>query len=113
MKVRLYEPGKPWRWIDIENDLHALQDVVGGYIEVLTINPKAAIVCNEEGKIRGMVPNRKIYIHPKGYIDTICGPFIICGIAGENFCDAPELILELRIERLAEKGGKSEDGRKA
>ena len=36
-------------------------------------------VVNEEGKLNGMEPNRRMGA------DIICGPFFICGEAGEDF----------------------------
>ena len=40
-------PGEDFCQTRIENSLEALQDFVGGYIEVVTINPYACIICNE------------------------------------------------------------------
>lgn len=111
MRARFYEPGKPWHWINIENDLSELQKIVRGNIEVLTINSKAVIVCNEEGKLNGMIPNRKIYLRDKGLIDVIHGPFLICGVDGENFTDAPELIPGMKTGKMIKAMKGDQDGR--
>ncbi|MGI5873511.1 MAG: DUF3846 domain-containing protein [Bacillota bacterium] len=95
MRVRLYEPGKPYKWIEIENDLHTLQEIVGGFIETLTISEDAVIICNEEGKINGMEPNRNVWIRGRK-IDTIFGPFLVAGCDCERFVDAPDMIPELK-----------------
>ena len=42
-------------------------------------------ICNDEGKINGMEPNRAIYDDEHNMIDVLFGPGFICGCAGENF----------------------------
>ena len=87
MKVVIVEPGKPAYEKDVMNALKPLQDIVGGYIEVLPsggpFNPldnRSVLICNEEGKLLGLPLNRQI-----GF-DVICGTFIIAGDGGEDFC---------------------------
>ena len=41
-------------WID--NTLEAMQKLVGGYIEAVS-KGDYAIICNEEGRIKGLKPN--------------------------------------------------------
>ena len=43
---------------EIEETLPAIQDLVGGFIEVCNIGKNLALVCNEEAAIRGLPPNR-------------------------------------------------------
>ena len=65
---------------DIHNDLHTLQDEVGGYIECVygfSDNDDAVLICNEMGKINNLPLNRPI----NG--DSITGNFIILN-ANEN-----------------------------
>ena len=59
IKVLVKEPGKPAVLKEIENTLKSAQALVGGYIEILTINhnPKIPLICNEEGKLKGLKPN--------------------------------------------------------
>lgn len=84
MKALLKGPkDKGFREIIIPNKLETLQQLVGGYIESVTIAEDACILCNEEGRIRGMEHNCK-YLG----ID-FCGPILIVGTAGEDFSDAP------------------------
>ena len=42
---------------DRELTLKEMQDIVGGYIEVAYDDGKTQIICNEEGKIRGLPIN--------------------------------------------------------
>lgn len=52
MKVLKKDPGKAPEMITIDGSLSSMQDVVGGYIQVLPLpRCKAIMVCNEEGKI--------------------------------------------------------------
>ena len=66
--------------ITIPNTLKAKQDKVEGLIEYtyLPDDDKVVIICNEEGKINGMGPNRDT-----GY-DIVFGPFLIVGETSED-----------------------------
>ena len=65
---------------EIPNTLEAKQKIVGGHIECTCLldDDSVSIICNEEGKIRGLPLNRDI-----GY-DIIAGTFIIAGDDYEN-----------------------------
>ena len=62
LKVLLVCPNELPKEIEIENTLKAKQDLVEGLIEVFYINDKEDIclICNEEGKIHNLKPNRFI-----------------------------------------------------
>lgn len=66
--------------IIIPNTLKAKQDKVEGLIEYtyLPDDDEVVIICNEEGKINGMSPNRYT-----GY-DIVFGPFLIVGETSED-----------------------------
>lgn len=86
MRVVLVEPGKCARPVEIEEELHAMQELVGGPIQALYPWPdRAAIVCNDEGKLIGLPYNRVL----EG-VGIIAGTFFVCGIQGENFCSLTE-----------------------
>ncbi len=57
MKVIFKEPGKNCEYRDIENTLQAVQEAVGGYIECVTIAEDIVIICNEEGRLKGLPYN--------------------------------------------------------
>lgn len=59
----------------ISNTLTAKQEKVDGLIEYVRLldDEEIILICNEEGKINGMGPNRDI-----GY-DIVFGPFLIAG----------------------------------
>ena len=65
---------------NISNSLRNLQNTVEGYIETVTF-PDFVIICNEEGRIKGLPHNANI----RGV--DFCGDIIVCGADGENFGD--------------------------
>lgn len=75
LKVLLIKPDKLPRVINIKNTLAEKQKQVGGYIEYTYLDncDDVAIICNEEGKIQGLPPNRDV-----GH-DIIMGDFLIVG----------------------------------
>ena len=82
MRVVLVEPGKCARPVEIKEDLHTMQELVGGSIQALyPWDEPVALVCNVEGKQLGLPLNRRLEDY-----DVIAGAFFICGIQGENFC---------------------------
>lgn len=72
IKVLSVEPGQPPAVKEIGNDLRSLQAEVGGLIECISFPNGCVVVCNEEGKLNGMQPNRRLGA------DIICGPFFVC-----------------------------------
>lgn len=67
----------------ISNNLENLQKFVGGYIEAVPVTRNIVMICNEEGKLKGLEPNF-------GWLgDVIVGPVIFCGVKGEEFADMP------------------------
>lgn len=87
------EPGKPPEVVSMANTLQAMQEMVGGYIEIVPLGD-ACLVCNDEGKLMGMEGNRRLGC------DIIAGPFFIAGDPGDgNLCS---LTMEQR-ERYARR----------
>lgn len=96
MKVLMVEPGiAPY-----EKELEGLKQmqaaVGGGLIEpIYPYQEKVAIVCNEEGILRGMDFNRSV---PGGY-GGVFGPFFICGLTDDDFCSlTPEQMEKFKKE---------------
>ena len=80
MKVVVVEPFKKPYAKEIDGSLESMQNIVDGWIE--TCSPPlhdddALIICNEEGKIRGLTPNRKLHFEDGVLYDVICGTFFI------------------------------------
>lgn len=55
----------------------------GGYIETFTFATDACVVCNEEGRLLDLPYNCDLL----GV--SFCGPILIIGINGDEFCDIP------------------------
>ena len=66
ISVLLVEPNKYPKMIEIDDTLEAMQEVVGGDIEeYMPFEDEVAIICNEEGKVNGLTPNRAVYGEPQ------------------------------------------------
>ena len=90
MNILLIEPGKPPRPTEIPQTLSAMQHLVGGYIQVLyPFDDPVALVCNEEGKLKGLPLNRALRDEAGTIYDIISGPFFLCGapLDSEDFAD--------------------------
>ena len=77
IKCLLVNPYQLPKEIEINNDLETLQQYVGGYIETIQYND-VIIICNDEGNLNYMQPNRAIGS------DIIFGPFLVVGDDFEN-----------------------------
>lgn len=83
IKVVVKRPGEKPYVTYISNTLENLQKHVEGYIEAVPIGNRMLLLCNEEGRIRQLVPNFRTGFH------VIFGPAVICGKDGEEFADIP------------------------
>ena len=79
IKVLKVAPHSKPEEVVLNNTLEALQEAVSegadsvGLIEIIPLTDTASLLCNEEGKLIGLEPNRRI-----GY-DVICGTFYVVG----------------------------------
>lgn len=96
MRAVAKRPGEPGKVITIDNDLKALQEYVGGYIETFTISHNVTVICNEEGRILDL-PYNVTFVGHRFY-----GPILIVGVKGEEFtdCPAPGFILDAVNRRV-------------
>lgn len=67
----------------VSNSLENLQRFVGGYIETVTPFTNLVIICNEEGRLRGLPYNCTIL-----GVDFY-GDILIAGVKGDEFADIP------------------------
>ena len=87
MNVLVIEPLKTPYTKTIDDSLESLQHEVDGYIEcVYFFDEPVVIICNEEGKINGLKPNRALKDERGSVLDVIAGTFIMCGITDTDFC---------------------------
>ena len=83
INVLAKKPGEKFYKLQINNSLEVLQDTVGGPSESVTIAEDMAVICNEEGRLRGLEHNCEIC--GIGF----CGTVLLVGVAGEEFTDVP------------------------
>lgn len=86
MKIVKVEPGKKAEIAEIANDLDAMQELVGGFIECIYWHDGPfVIICNEEGKLQGLRLNRALMTEDRQIADVIAGTFFIAGFEGDEF----------------------------
>ena len=87
IRVVYCEPRKLARVIELGTDLTDLQQAVGGGIEPFygLDDPACCLVCDEEGKYDGALPNRAVRDENGKIVDIIFGPFFICDCRTEEF----------------------------
>ena len=83
MKVIIKYPGEAATVENIDNTLEALQSIVGGYIQVVSVATNCVMICNEEGRLLGLPRNNRI-----AGVD-FHGTVIVAGASGDDFTDCP------------------------
>lgn len=84
VKVIIKRPDEKYGHVtNISTTLENLQRTVEGHIETVPAINGAIILCNEEGKLKGLEPNMR-YSH-----DWLVGTIIVIGSDGEKFADIP------------------------
>ena len=79
-------PGEDAEVETIENTLKTFQNIVGGYIECVTIEPGLVAVVDEEGLLKGYSFNMKLGIH------QLFGTIVFVGVDGEEFTNCPTTV---------------------
>lgn len=80
IKALVIEPDKCVKEMEIENDLSSLQKIIGGYIQIVwPFDDNVLLICNEEGKLLGLEPNRPLHDSDGLVYDMVCGTIIIAG----------------------------------
>lgn len=74
MNVLMIDTKHRMYWDDVPDTLEALQQAVGGYIEVVPLTEQLCVICNEEGKLLGLPPVAAMPARR----DVLCGPLVIC-----------------------------------
>ena len=67
----------------LDNDLKTFQNVVGGYIEAVTIASDLVILCNEDGIHQRLPYNCTLFGH------DFFGTLMFVGTKGDEFADYP------------------------
>ena len=102
IRVLKVAPGERPEIVTLENELSALQRAVSigtdyvGLIEIIQVSKDVCILCNEEGKLNGLKPNRRIGN------DILCGVFYLTGQTKDgDLASLPESATQLCMNRFA------------
>ncbi len=95
MRAIVKLPGEPAEIRDVPNELKPLQELVGGYIETVTLATDVVLSCNEDGRLMGLPPNAW----------GICGTLVIVGAQDAEFTDLTERDAHHLLGLLHEKAG--------
>ena len=91
MEVLVVKPNERPQMTTIDGDLKSMQAVVGGSIEAAYyFDDPVVLVCNEEGKLNGMLLNRAIRDKDGQPFEIIAGTFFICGLGEDDFISLPK-----------------------
>ena len=93
LSVLKIAPGQYPQQFEIDNDLKALQQAVGGSIGAsYPFEDPVAIVYNDDGKLMGLPLNRALWDEDGLMYDVIAGTFLVVGLGEEDFTSlSPEL----------------------
>ena|SRR5579864_3114881 len=89
IKVAHFIVGHPYpQYKAVEDELKTLQDLVGGFIEMVRLPNGLVLLCNEEGLMRRLPVGFAVMANHG--VQTIHGNFFVCRESGENFASLRE-----------------------
>ena len=94
LSVLKIAPGQYPQQVEIDNDLKALQQAVGGSIGASYpfADDPVAVVYNDDGKLMGLPLNRALRDENGEMYDAVAGTFLVVGLGEEDFVSlSPEL----------------------
>ena len=93
LSVLKIAPGQYPQQVEIDNDLKAMQQAVGGSIGAsYPFEDPVAIVYNDDGKLLGLPMNRALRDEHGQTYDVLTGNFLVVGLGKEDFASlSPEL----------------------
>ena len=94
LSVLQIAPGHYPQQVEIDNDLKAFQQAVGGSIGAsYPFDDPVAIVYNDDGKLMGLTLNRALRDENGEAYDVVAGTFLVVGLGEEDFASlSPELM---------------------
>ena len=94
LSVLKIAPGQFPQQVEIDSDLKALQEAVGGFIGASYpfADDPVAIVYNDDGKLMGLPLNRALRDEDGQMYAAVAGTFLVVGLGEEDFASlTPEL----------------------
>lgn len=100
IRVVVVKPMEKPQTVWLDSDLSSLQAAVGGSIEVVYPfgDDPAVLICNEEGKLLHLPPNRLLKDECGNAHDVLCGTFFIMGVGEEDFIS----LTDAQVSRYSE-----------
>lgn len=80
IKVVFQSPGDISKVITIENDLKPMNELIGGYLETLTLSNGLVLIMDEEGRLKGLPDNIRC-----AQYGTIAGTVFVTADEEEDF----------------------------
>ena len=101
LSVLKIAPGQYPQQVEIDNDLKALQQAVGGSIGASYpfADDPVAIVYNDNGKLMGLPLNRALRDEDGQMYDAVAGTFLVVGLGEEDFASLTSEMAQ-KYERL-------------
>ena len=84
MRVLVVKPEQRPEEKEIDDSLKAMQKIVGGYIQPIHLDDSVVLVCNEEGKLMNLPPNRGLRDKNGQMYDIVFGTFFLCGAPADS-----------------------------
>lgn len=114
-KVVVAKPGRKAEIREIPATYKALLDLVGGRIELTElVSDDTAVLCNEEGKLLGLEPNRGLYDEDGRLLDIYCDTIVCIGARpdDEDFSSLtdPEIAVYMMMYGDPEFSVRAEEG---
>ncbi|MEY8318745.1 DUF3846 domain-containing protein [Oscillospiraceae bacterium 50-58] len=78
MRVLVVEPECRPEVKEIDDSLSVMQEIVGGYIQVVHLDDSVVLVCNDEGKLLDFPANRGLRDKDGQMYDIVFGTFFLC-----------------------------------
>ena len=103
IKVVVVEPGKRPYTKEFERNLENMQEIVGGNIESIPFDDykgEMFIICNEDGKSKGLPLNRVLLDDKGEAADILTGTFFVCSRSGEHLSSLSEKQEKIALERF-------------
>lgn len=92
MKIVIKKVGQAPEVKEIKGELHEMQEIVGGYLEVIGLFDGIFCVINEEGKLIGLPANFAFAS------DVIVGDVFFCSVSGEDFVSLNDMQIDTIIK---------------
>lgn len=104
MQVVIVESKKKPVVQNIDGSLASMQQIVGGTIQaVYPFEKPVALICNDEGKLLNLPPNRALRDSNGAIYDIVAGTFFLCAAPADidHFESLTDEQVQIYLERFA------------